>query len=56
VRLGYVCGLGTSLTHPHRLDEVKEGSEIQEYLQQKTGQRTVPNIFISTYTICCSAG
>ena len=26
-----------------------DGSEIQDYLQEKTGQRTVPNIFISEY-------
>lgn len=31
----------------HRLDEMDEGSEIQSYLLDKTGQRTVPNIFIS---------
>ena len=30
-----------------RLDEMDEGSEIQSYLLDKTGQRTVPNIFIS---------
>ncbi|KAI5116333.1 hypothetical protein M0805_002578 [Coniferiporia weirii] len=30
------------------LDERKDGSAIQDYLQQKTGQRTVPNIFIDT--------
>jgi len=28
------------------LDELTEGGEIQEYLKQKTGQRTVPNVFI----------
>jgi len=28
------------------LDELEEGSEIQNYLLEKTGQRTVPNIFI----------
>lgn len=28
------------------LDEDSNGSEIQSYLAQKTGQRTVPNIFI----------
>ena len=26
-----------------------DGSEIQDYLQEKTGQRTVPNIFISEH-------
>ena len=35
------------LTEAHRLDEMDEGSEIQSYLLDKTGQRTVPNIFIS---------
>ncbi|EJD43474.1 glutaredoxin [Auricularia subglabra TFB-10046 SS5] len=29
------------------LDEVDDGSAIQEYLHKKTGQRTVPNIFIN---------
>ncbi|EDP42336.1 hypothetical protein MGL_3094 [Malassezia globosa CBS 7966] len=29
------------------LDEVNDGPEIQNYLAEKTGQRTVPNIFIS---------
>ncbi|KAG8935645.1 glutaredoxin [Tulasnella sp. 419] len=29
------------------LDEMEEGSEIQSYLLEKTGQRTVPNIFIN---------
>lgn len=28
------------------LDEVEEGSAIQDYLAEITGQRTVPNIFI----------
>ncbi|WFD21332.1 hypothetical protein MCAP1_003593 [Malassezia caprae] len=28
------------------LDEMSEGADIQAYLQQKTGQRTVPNIFV----------
>ena len=28
---------------------MEEGSEIQSYLLEKTGQRTVPNIFISKY-------
>jgi len=34
-------------TKIYELDELNEGSEIQEYLQEKTGQRTVPNIFIN---------
>jgi len=28
------------------LDERKDGDAIQEYLKEKTGQRTVPNVFI----------
>jgi len=34
--------------HPKifELDEIEEGSDIQAYLADKTGQRTVPNIFI----------
>ena len=35
------------LSLSRRLDEMDEGSEIQSYLLAKTGQRTVPNIFIS---------
>jgi glutaredoxin 3 len=35
------------LTHRRRLDERDDGSELQSYLGDKTGQRTVPNIFIS---------
>ena len=31
-----------------RLDERDDGDDIQAYLAQKTNQRTVPNIFIST--------
>ncbi|KAL5533614.1 hypothetical protein ACEPAG_74 [Sanghuangporus baumii] len=30
------------------LDERSDGSDIQDYLAEKTGQRTVPNIFIDT--------
>ncbi|RXW14058.1 hypothetical protein EST38_g11795 [Candolleomyces aberdarensis] len=30
----------------YRLDERDDGSDIQNYLQQKTQQRTVPNVFI----------
>ncbi|KAK0475073.1 glutaredoxin [Armillaria novae-zelandiae] len=29
------------------LDERDDGSDIQEYLRQKTGQGTVPNVFIN---------
>jgi hypothetical protein len=35
------------LTIALRLDEAPDGREIQDYLQQKTGQSTVPNIFIN---------
>lgn len=37
------------LTHParYRLDQLDEGDEIQNYLFEKTNQRSVPNIFIS---------
>ncbi|KZT30986.1 glutaredoxin [Neolentinus lepideus HHB14362 ss-1] len=34
-------------TKIYELDEMSEGGEIQEYLLEKTGQRTVPNIFIN---------
>ena len=47
-----ICALARDDTCPDcifRLDELDEGSEIQEYLAEKTGQRTVPNIFISKY-------
>lgn len=30
-----------------RLDERDDGAEIQDYLYEKTGQRTVPNVFVS---------
>ncbi|KAF9130723.1 glutaredoxin [Linnemannia schmuckeri] len=30
------------------IDLEAKGAEVQDYLQQKTGQRTVPNIFINT--------
>mmetsp|Transcript_28601 Transcript_28601/g.44480 ORF Transcript_28601/g.44480 Transcript_28601/m.44480 type:complete len:111 (+) Transcript_28601:103-435(+) len=29
------------------LDQVPGGSEMQQYLMQKTGQRTVPNVFVN---------
>ena len=32
-----------------RLDLREDGPVIQDYLQEKTGQRTVPNIFISEF-------
>ncbi|GAA5924602.1 hypothetical protein JCM10213_000392 [Rhodosporidiobolus nylandii] len=30
----------------YELDQIEDGSEWQNYLAQKTGQRTVPSIFI----------
>ena len=39
------------LTPYGRLDKMEEGDDIQGYLQSKTGQRTVPNVFISAYFI-----
>lgn len=39
------------LTPYGRLDKMEEGDDIQGYLQSKTGQRTVPNVFISAYYI-----
>jgi glutaredoxin len=32
-----------------RLDERKDGQDIQDYLLETTGQRTVPSVFISKY-------
>ncbi|KZT58297.1 glutaredoxin, partial [Calocera cornea HHB12733] len=29
------------------LDELSDGDDIQAYLLQKTGQRTVPNVFVA---------
>ncbi|KAG9011273.1 glutaredoxin [Tulasnella sp. JGI-2019a] len=34
-------------TQIYELDERDDGSEIQGYLLEKTGQRTVPNIFVN---------
>ncbi|PPQ69661.1 hypothetical protein CVT26_001530 [Gymnopilus dilepis] len=31
----------------YELDEREDGDDIQAYLYEKTGQRTVPNIFVS---------
>ena len=41
------------LTSSYRLDERPEndGDQLQDYLQEKTGQRTVPNVFIRTCAI-----
>lgn len=44
------------LSLPRRLDEMDEGSEIQSYLLDKTGQRTVPNIFISKWCFAAMQG
>jgi len=33
--------------HVTELDEIPDGDAIQEYLTQKTNQRTVPNVFIN---------
>ena len=41
------CLSGYRLTVLYRLDEREDGGELQNYLQEKTGQRSVPNIFIS---------
>ncbi|KAG0336654.1 Glutaredoxin-1 [Podila horticola] len=30
----------------YEIDQEKDGAEVQAYLLQKTGQRTVPNIFV----------
>ena len=30
-----------------RLDEIEDGRAVQDYLLEKTGQRSVPNIFIN---------
>ncbi|KAF9011433.1 glutaredoxin [Cyathus striatus] len=37
----------TVKTTVYELDERDDGSEIQDYLYEKTGQRTVPNVFIT---------
>lgn len=37
-----------------RLDQMDNGSDIQAYLAEKTGQRTVPNIFIQGKVRCKS--
>lgn len=41
--------------HPIRLDQHKDGSAIQDYLEEKTGQRTVPNIFIGAPSLLNSS-
>ncbi len=47
--MGPLVNLACDRTHHSvvRLDERDDGSDIQEYLRQKTGQSSVPNIFIS---------
>ena len=37
------------MTFVSRLDQLEDGSTIQDALDDKTGQRTVPNIFVSKY-------
>jgi hypothetical protein len=39
--------LPSELTTALRLDQAPDGGEIQNYLREKTGQSTVPNIFIN---------
>ncbi|KAJ8517665.1 hypothetical protein ONZ45_g5162 [Pleurotus djamor] len=34
-------------TKVYELDQLPDGSAIQDYLEEKTGQRTVPNIFVN---------
>ncbi|KAF8195130.1 thioredoxin-like protein, partial [Pholiota molesta] len=34
--------------HVYELDERKDGSAIQDYLYEKTGQRTVPSVFVGS--------
>ncbi|KAJ8456636.1 hypothetical protein ONZ45_g18646 [Pleurotus djamor] len=34
-------------TKIYELDEIDDGAAIQDYLATKTGQRTVPNIFVN---------
>ena len=34
-----------------RLDERDDGEALQNYLLEKTGQKTVPNVFISAYHV-----
>lgn len=46
VRTSLVIPKHSLLTGFARLDELNEGAEIQAYLLDKTGQRTVPNVFI----------
>ena len=38
-----------------RLDEREDGAAIQQYLLEKTSQRTVPNVFVSEYTMLTSS-
>lgn len=45
---GY-CSPTPSLTP--RLNDRDDGSSIQEYLLKQTGQRTVPSVFVSEYTM-----
>lgn len=38
-----------------RLDKREDGGSIQEYLYEKTNQKTVPNVFVSAYTMVTSS-
>ncbi|KAG8691691.1 glutaredoxin [Ceratobasidium sp. 394] len=42
-----ISDLGVEDVIIYELDERDDGTEMQNYLLEKTGQRTVPNIFIS---------
>lgn len=46
-RLVNSLNLPTSDVGIIELDEISEGGAIQDFLQTKTGQRTVPNVFIN---------
>lgn len=35
--------------YSYRLDEIDEGDSMQAYLLEKTGQRTVPNVWIRKF-------
>ncbi|KAG8717845.1 glutaredoxin [Ceratobasidium sp. 395] len=42
-----ISELGQKDVYIVELDQAEDGADIQNYLAEKTGQRTVPNIFIS---------
>jgi glutaredoxin len=43
-----LSSLSATISQESRLDERDDGADIQNYLFEKTGQRTVPNIFVGT--------